>query len=181
MQVKKFLRRLLKYNEEEMKSILIFALFLSLYSCNNEANHVESVTNIDSSFSDSTILKPDSSLTSLDFIRDWKGQYPQQVNMFENSTIQNRLSELLKAEYDLLKINWNVQTPFEEENGIFTTSGCQQHDCPSYHSIVYFDINNNNINVVIMKDKEYKLFVEKDTILLPQSMKKDLEINKGNL
>ena len=75
-------------------------------------------------------------------------------------------------EYPYFHENWNVQTPIEEENNIYSASGCKQHDCPSYYSVVYFDVAKNNINVLIKRGVHFKLFTEKGEIVLTENMKK---------
>ncbi|MEO6134898.1 MAG: hypothetical protein ABIP35_07075 [Ginsengibacter sp.] len=152
---------------------------LVLYSCNQQSQTNPVNTNDTLGIVAPAMPAIDSS--SLELIKKWKGKTAEEVNMFGDSIIAGRLSNLLGQEYLLMKANFNVQTPFEEENGIYNATGCRVHDCPSYQSFVYFDINHNNINIVIMKNKEITFYIEKDTIQLPPRMKKDLEITKGNL
>ena len=158
-----------------MRNILFFVLMAVCIACN------QSSENIDLKKFTPPVVVDSTDPGSLSFIKGWKNKYPEEVNMFDHPVIENRLSALLDAEYDLLKANWNVQIPFEEEQGIFHTGGCKKNDCPAFHSMIYFDIAANTINVWIMKDRSYKLYVEKDTIQLPEGMKKDLMITKGNL
>lgn len=165
-----------------MKKI-IFALLLSfsLFSCNNGDNKLDAVPAADSISIKSEIIKKDST-QSLGFISAWKGKTASEAGFFEDTLIQTRLIDLIGAdEYTSLKSNWNVQTPFTEENGIYSASGCKQNDCPSYHAIFYCDTAGNNINLLIFKNKNSKIYTEKGEIDLPEQMKQEMQITKGNL
>lgn len=151
-----------------------------IISCNGNKQGSQP-SSVDTSRKDSTQAAKLYAPPSIEYVRGWVGKYPSDVNMFGDSVLRQRMLKLLKGEYELFKTNWNVQTPFVEDSSIVSTSGCKQHDCPSYHSIIYFDVVNNQINIAILKDKQYKLFTEMDTIVLPASMKKDYEIIRGNL
>ena len=158
---------------------LVFISILVLYSCNGPSQTGPVPANDTVPIAAPALHAIDNS--SLEMIKKWKGKTAGEVNMFGDSIIEARFSKLLGQEYLLMKANWNVQTPFEEENGIYNTTGCKVHDCRSYQSFAYFDVNHNNINIVIIKNKEMTLYIEKDTIQLPDQMKRDLEITKGNL
>lgn len=164
-----------------MKVILLAMIFfLSLSGCTNNKNESTVQPVVDST----GIMKSMNAGTdtdSLNFIKTWKGKMADEVSMFDNVIIQRRLLALLgPEEYALLKSNWMVQTPFEEESGIYKVSGCKQHDCPSYHVIAYFDIANNNINIAIFKNKNFRMYEEKGEIILPPEMQRDIQTNKGN-
>ena len=126
-------------------------------------------------------IKVDNQIDSLDFIKGWKGKMADEVIMFDNPILQQRFLALLgPEEYTLLKSHWMVQTPFIEEGGIYSASGCKQNDCPSYHVVVYFDVANNNINIALFKNKNFRMYSEKGEINLPPGMQKDIQTNKGN-
>jgi hypothetical protein len=165
-----------------MKAALLgMILFLILSGCNNDRNKPTTLPSPDS-LGINASLQPDGDIDSLNFIKKWKGKTAREVSMFDNPIIQSRFLELLgPEEYALLKSNWMVQTPFEEESGIYSASGCKQHDCPSYHVIIYFDLANNNINIALFKNKNFRMYSEKGEIILPPQMQKDIQTNKGNL
>ena len=137
--------------------------------------------------SDSSYIKKENIITTnatpsstLDFIKSWDGKTAMEAGMFEDSVLVTRLKDLLGNEFQYFQENWNVQTPIEKENNIYTASGCKQSDCPSYFSIVYFDVENNNINVLIKRGLLFKLFTEKGEIPLPEGMKKNQNIIRVN-
>ena len=164
-----------------MKVILLgMVFFLALIGCNNNRNESNKPAASDT-LGITTPTRVDIEIDSLDFIKKWKGKTVEEVSMFDNKLLQHRFLALLgPEEYTLLKSNWMVQTPFEEESGIYSTSGCKQHDCPSYHVIFYFDIANNNINIALFKNKNFRMYAEKSEIQLPPEMLRDIQTNKGN-
>lgn len=161
--------------------ILIFAAAILFTACNNKNNKEQS------SGSDSSYINKENIITtnanpssSLDFVKSWDGKTALEAGMFEDSVLVTRLKDLLGNEYPYFQENWNVQTPIEKENNIYTASGCKQNDCPSYYSIVYFDVENNNINVLIKRGLLFKLFTEKGEISLPAEMRKNQNIVREN-
>ena len=161
--------------------ILIFAAAILFTACNTNTNSEQS------SGSDSSYIKKENIITtnanpssSLDFIKNWSGKTAMEAGMFEDTVLVTRLKDLLGNEFQYFQENWNVQTPITKENNIYTASGCKQNDCPSYYSIVYFDVENNNINVLIKRGLLFKLFTEKGEIPLPAEMKKEQNIIREN-
>ncbi|MEO6683498.1 MAG: hypothetical protein ABIN48_11815 [Ginsengibacter sp.] len=166
-----------------MKRYFLISLSaLIFFSCNSTNTETDQADIPDTSFikKENIITRNSKPSTSLNFIKNWDGKTAREAGMFEDSTLVNRLSILLGNEYQYFQENWNVQTPIEKEKGIYTASGCKQHDCPTYYSIVYFDIENNNINVLIKRGLLYKLFTEKGEIPLPSQMKKNQNIIRAN-
>ena len=162
-------------------TLLGIIFFLSLIGCNNNKNESNALPGSDT-LGSNNLSKVDIEIDSLNFIKSWIGKTAKEVSMFDNSVLQRRFLALLgPEEYTLLKNNWMVQTPFEEESGIYSASGCKQHDCPSYHVIMYFDVANNNINIAMFKNNNFRMYAEKGEIILPDGMQKDIQTNKGNL
>ncbi len=157
--------------------LLIFVATIFFASCNqnpgaNQADGIDSTT-INKENIVTTNANPSS---SLDFIKSREGKTATEAGMFDDSVLITRLKDLLGNEYQYFKEHWNVQTPIEKENNIYTASGCKQTDCPSYFSIVYFDVEKNNLNVLIKRGLLFKLFTEKGEISLPEGMKKNQNI-----
>lgn len=115
-------------------------------------------------------------VTSLKVVEDWVGKTAREAGFFEDSVLQQRLRDLLGKEYPYFRENWNVQTPIVREDQIYTASGCKQHDCASYNSVVYFDVENNNLNVLIVRGAQYKIFTEKGLMNLPKNLKEEQKI-----
>lgn len=160
---------------------LIFASLILFSACNTNSGTEQSPGSDSSYIKKENIVTTNANpTTSLDFIKDWDGKMPMEAGMFEDKVLVTRLKDLLGNEFQYFQENWNVQTPIEKEGNIYTASGCKQNDCPSYFSIVYFDIENNNINVLIKRGLLFKLFTEKGEIPLPEEMKKNQNIIRAN-
>lgn len=153
------------------KYFLIFATSFLLFSC-NENGDTDKNSGSDSSTFENVINRKIVPSSSLKFIEKWNGKTAREAGMFEDTILVTRLENLLGNEFQYFKEYWNVQTPIEKEQQIYTASGCKQNDCPSYYSVVYFDLKNNNINVLIKRGIHFKLFTENGEILLPAEMKK---------
>ena len=160
---------------------LIFATILSFSACNSNSGSEQSAGSDSSYITKENIVTTNANpATSLEFIKDWDGKMPMEAGMFKDTVLVTRLKDLLGNEYQYFQENWNVQTAIEKENNIYTASGCKQDDCPSYFSIVYFDVPGNNINVLIKRGLLFKLFTEKGEIPLPKEMRKNQNIIRVN-
>ena len=165
-----------------MKKCLLVIATAFLFSACDQNSASKKTSGNDSSYinKENIITTNANPTTTLDFIKNWDGKMPMEAGMFKDSALVSRLQNLLGNEYRYFQENWNVQTAIEKENNIYTASGCKQNDCPSYYSIVYFDVENNNINVLIKRGLLFKLFTEKGEIPLPEKMKKNQNIVREN-
>lgn len=159
------------------KILIILAAAFQLTACNQSSSNpdADSASGIKNVIT--TGVNP---VTKLDFVEKWEGKTAREAGMFQDSTLVQRLQELLGNEYQYFQENWNVQTPIVKEKNIYSASGCKQHDCSSYNSIVYFDVKNNNINVFIKRGPYFKLFTEKGPIDLPEQFKKEQGVIRQN-
>ncbi len=157
------------------KYFLIITTAFLIISC-NENGKTDQASGADSSIIENIVNRNITPTSSLDFIENWNGKTAMEAGMFEDSLLVKRLENLLGNEFQYFKENWNVQTPIQKVQGIYSASGCNQSDCSSYYSIVYFDVKNNNINVLIKRGIHSKLFTEKEEIPLPEGMKKDQNV-----
>ena len=149
--------------------ILVFSCIL--FSCNTQEASQKEMTPTATPRENVIITNANPSST-LDFVQKWEGKTALEAGMFSDSLLVNRLKDLLGNEFRYFQENWNVQTPIEKENNIYSATGCKQHDCASYYSVVYFDVANNNINVLIKRGTHFKVFTERGEINLPENMKK---------
>jgi hypothetical protein len=161
------------------KYFLIIATSLLLISC-NEKGKTEEAAGADSPFVENIVRRNIVPTSSLEFIENWNGKTAMEAGMFEDSVLVKRLENLLENEFQYFKENWNVQTPIQKVQGIYSASGCKQNDCSSYYSVVYFDVKNNNINVLIKRGIHSKLFTENGEIPLPEELKEDQRTIRAN-
>lgn len=157
-----------------MKRLMVILFTLALMaSCNNRSsdqkqNSIDSTENI--------ITTNANPVTNLNVVKGWEGKTAREAGFFEDTVLQQRLQELLGKEYTYFRENWNVQTPIVKEDNVYTASGCKQHDCASYNSVVYFDVENNNLNVLIGRGSNFKIFTEKGLMDLPENLKKEQKV-----
>lgn len=156
------------------KIFLILSAAFLLYACNE--NSGKEKTEESPSVVENVITTNARPSGTLDVIKQWEGKTAREAGLFKDSLLIHRLQDLLGKEYQYFQENWNVQTPITRENNVYTASGCKQHDCASYNSVVYFDTENNNINVLIKRGALFKLFTEKGPMDLPTEMKKEQQI-----
>lgn len=157
------------------KYFLIITTAFLVISC-NENSKTDQASGADSAFIENVVNRNITPTTSLEFIKNWNGKTAMEAGMFDDSVLVKRLEILLGNEFQYFKENWNVQTPIQKEEHIYSASGCKQNDCSSYYSVVYFDLKSNNINVLIKRGIHSKLFTENGEIPLPEEMKKDQNI-----
>ena len=151
---------------------LLISTSLLLFAC-NENGKTEKAAGADSPFVENVVNRNIVPTSSLGFIENWNGKTSMEAGMFDDSVLVKRLENLLGNEFQYFRENWNVQTPIQKVDGIYSASGCKQNDCSSYYSVVYFDVKNNKINVLIKRGIHSKLFTENGEILLPEELKKD--------
>jgi len=99
------------------------------------------------------------------------GKYPSDIKLFSNQEISTRLKALLGARYEEVVQNFLVQTPIVLSQGIYKTTGCAAHACPSYFVSMYFDVGKDNINVIIDQDGAITKYNEKGLISIPEELK----------
>jgi hypothetical protein len=108
-----------------------------------------------------------------DIISDNVGKYPYEINLFSNKIVSLRLKALLKHMYSVTIKNFNVQSPIVCQHRIYRTTGCLEHSCPEFHTTIYFDLNNDNINVIIEQYGETLTFEEKGHIAVPKELQEE--------
>ena len=154
-----------------MKKIFIFgtALVIGLgcTACKQQTKEATPATN------DSTQVANDS--TAADGVKALfttnDGKTPTEINLLENADLKARMQKLVGGEYDNLVKNFNTVTPIVSENGIYKTTGGKAHEVPAYQTTIYYDANNDNLNVVISQNDKEKTYVEKDTIKVTDALK----------
>lgn len=101
-----------------------------------------------------------------------EGKYPLEIKIFEDESFNERVKDITGSEYDAIIKNFNVETPIVSESGIYKFSGCKQHDCPSFQTIIYYDAKTDNINVIINKNDKISSFSEKGKIDISETLSK---------
>ena len=149
--------------------ILAAALVIGLgfTACKQQTKEATPATN------DSTQVANDSTATAgvKALFTTNEGKTPTEINLLENADLKARMQKLVGGEYDNLVKNFNTVTPIVSENGIYKTTGGKAHEVPAYQTTIYYDANNDNLNVVISQNDKDKTYVEKDTIKVTDALK----------
>ena len=149
--------------------ILAAALVIGLgfTACKQQTKEATPATN------DSTQVANDSTATdgvkALFTTND--GKTPTEINLLDNADLKARMQKLVGGEYDNLVKNFNTVTPIGSENGIYKTTGGKAHEVPAYQTTIYYDANNDNLNVIISQNDKENTYVEKDTIKVTDALK----------
>lgn len=162
------------------KGVLFPAVLLLLsYSCNSpEDEHAGTAAD-----TPEVITTTDDSLTqaqsSLIGLAEFAGQYPSDVQLFDNDHLNNRIKAIMGPEYENFRKFWQTETPILMEDGVLFTTGCEQHNCAANQYILQVDLKADNVNVFHIHTGVTS-FVEKGHIHLPPGLAKEFSIIKGN-
>lgn len=101
-------------------------------------------------------------------------KYPRDFDLLNNKDFVLRMKQLCGTEYvDIVK-HFDTQTPLVETEGIIKFSGGKVHAVPEYQTTVFYDTLKNVLNVVVSRNGQEQLFVEKnDTIHVPEALKSE--------
>lgn len=101
------------------------------------------------------------SQNNLDYLKNYDGKYPRDVQLFEKGELNNRIKKMLGNYYSKFKLTADLQTPLEVNcDRIFISQAKgRQHD--EFRSLVFIDIKNNDIFVALLNCSEVKEFTEK--------------------
>lgn len=161
-------------------SVFAFSLLMFAFSCKKEAKTAPASTGLDSlntTMSKDTAAMPKKDSASVvseasgNSITKNTGKYPNEIKLFEDKSITDRLKKLTGTQYDEMIKNFNVESPIVAENGIYKVNGCKQHDCPGYATSIYYDSKNDNFNVRIDKNGKMAEFAEKGKITMTDVLK----------
>lgn len=96
-----------------------------------------------------------------DLFKDGVGKYPRDIKLMENADLKSRLVALLGQErYDFLAANFNVESPIEDKDGVYTAYACQQNNCSDTNFTISYDSKTNLLNVIYRVDGKDQTFAE---------------------
>ena len=107
-----------------------------------------------------------------DLFTDAEDQYPRDLGLFDNDAFKARLWEVTGDEYDEIVANFNVQTPIEVVDGIYKFNGGKTNAVPEFNTTIYYDSENDVMNVVVTREDESTLYTEPegDEIEIPEAL-----------
>lgn len=154
-----------------MKLIYSFAIVFLFFSCKNET---QKATEITPELVEKIV--PEKGVNE-----EWAkfetavGQLPSVVGLFDSADLNARLKQLMGEEYEILKRDWNEETPIFIEDRILFATGCKKDFCANNLYLLYLDILDNNINVVNFKDQITRSYEERAIIGLPAQLLEKFE------
>lgn len=93
------------------------------------------------------------------YLTNYKGQYPYNVRLLESRKLKQSLTILLgPKKLKFLTKYWNVETPMEVEDGIFSAGACQQHNCSDTNFIIVVDIEKNKVYAGIRENGKANIY-----------------------
>lgn len=96
----------------------------------------------------SSILQKTSKNTSLSFLSKYKGKYPSDVKLLNNTILKNRLVQLIgKERYQYMNQTWAVEGGIGVKNNVFEAFGCEQHNCDMTNFMIVIDLKNDILYV----------------------------------
>lgn len=98
--------------------------------------------------------------TNVDFLKEFNGKYPYEVNLLDNKIINKRLKDLIGDKFIFLKKTWAVEIPIEIKNNIFVAYACEAHNCNMTNFILAIDISKNIMYVGIRKEGKVSTYAE---------------------
>lgn len=153
---------------------------LCAVSCKNEIKPIEQESIEEILPDEAPVVVVEEVEDPFQFLKDLEGKYPKQEKLFDNKQVADRLKSLDGLDYEVFSAFWNTETPIEIEDGILHTSGCKQHDCPSANYELYWDLNNDVINVYHFRSNTLRIYQDKARIELPPRLSQELEVKKDN-
>lgn len=103
---------------------------------------------------------PINRVDKLDFLRDYRGKYPHEANLFENGEFANRLKNLIEiSKFNLIE-TFTTEIPVEVENDIVSIEGMKPHYGGAYDYIIVYDIDRDIVYTGIREDYKTKIYSE---------------------
>lgn len=112
-------------------------------------------------------------------LQEYSGQYPSDVQLFDDQELNNRIRLLLGEDYANFRKFWQTETPILMEDEVLFTTGCEQHNCAANQYILQIDLKHDNVNIFHI-GSDFKSYAEKGPIHLPPGLAKEFLIIKGN-
>lgn len=129
----------------------------------------------------SSALTPTGS--SLTVLKKDIGKTATEAKLWANKDLTARLSKIMGTDFQKMKKFWNVETPIEEDSGVYMMTGCETHNCGGNKYYIFVEPGADNINVyhfgpVVGKEN---VWAEKDDMTLPKKFAKELDdMRAGN-
>lgn len=147
------------------KWVLLMGISLIMMACTNSTQQQ------DKEDVEIEIPSTDSAPAIADLFLQNEGKYPHDIQLFDHENFNDRLKALLGDVYPSMIENFQTETPIVSENGIYKITGCKEHACPDFFTMILYDKDKDNLYVTIEKGEDKRMFLEKEMISLTETLK----------
>jgi hypothetical protein len=108
---------------------------------------------------------------NLEFLRQYKGKYPHEVQLFKNPVLRKRLKKLMGSRFNYL-INdiFQVETPIRLEGDYFYAWAMQTHSGGDPSAKLIADLGENKLYVEIQQGTQTLIYTEGGSKSIPKSL-----------
>ena len=98
---------------------------------------------------------------SLNFLKQYNGKYPHDVNLFSNPDLKATLQKLLGTQFTYLVKNiFQTEAPVKIANNFVYLWGMQDNSGGDPSATILADVGGNILYVKILKDNQTKIYAE---------------------
>lgn len=153
-----------------VKLIMAFILLIFIAGCGPGNPATPEVAEGEPTMTDSLSSKREPTEMAR-FFKDNISAYPRDIRFFEHKEVQRRIKTMVGNEYDSILKKFNVESPIVNDGDVYKTTGCEKHNCPGYHTLIFYDAGSDNFNVVIERNGEVMTWQEDGIILVSDRLK----------
>jgi hypothetical protein len=126
------------------------------YSNTTQANRTNYLDTAQQAQTSTSLVIPVSS--KLDTLKNTNGKYPNEINLFKNPELTQRLQKLLGTRYDFLIKVWAVESQIIANDSVFIASACEAHNCGATNFTIIIDFWKNVVYVGIRENEVAKSY-----------------------
>jgi hypothetical protein len=124
-----------------------------------------------------TVVTPRTNNT-LSYLKEYQGQYPSQVGLFENEELPRRMKNLMGTASFAKFIGYaQKENPIQFYNGLALVTGCKQNDCERYESVVFINTGLDKVYIGLLDNDQVQTWSDHPTFKSydPNSMPADFK------
>ncbi len=76
------------------------------------------------------------------------GKTVSEVKLWEKKEVDQRLRNLMGADYSVMREFWNVETPIKKFGDFLMMTGCEKNNCAENQYVIFMDMGVGAINVI---------------------------------
>lgn len=105
--------------------------------------------------------KEQSITIQLEYLKNFEGKYPDEVDLLEDPRLRQRMEKLLGDKYEFLIRNFNVVSPIKIEKDGLIASGFPYHSLEHIDFTIVYDFLDDTMYVKVTEDGESRIYSEK--------------------